>query len=458
MSISSFTIDGFRGFATAGTLNLAQPNGTPGSGLTILVGPNSGGKSTIVEGLRAVTANHPPSFTEGRRNKAAGDRVRFVVKYDNGDTYGLATVDAGGSETAWVGDEPGEKPRMYVLPSRRFFNPFFSKRIQERRQYVRQGELPSQRGTPLNDFSGRLFRVLQNRSDFDAVLSRVMHPVPDWTIDQAEGGQYYLKFNSYGQYHNSDGLGEGLVSLFFIVDAMYDSEPGEIIVIDEPELSLHPIYQERAAALLTDYSADRQIVFATHSAHFVNIPALSTGATVARVHQMDGSSVINHLSSEVAGRLGAFGSNHFNPHILGLDARKAFFLEDGVVLLEGQEDVVFFQMVLDEMAEKLSGSMFGWGVGGAGNMRLVTAMLRDLGFRRVVGILDGNVTTERDALKAEFPQYLFETIPADDIRTKPARPAVQSVRGLLNENHSIRAEHFVSMQLLLEDVNYYLSS
>jgi predicted ATPase len=67
-----------------------------------------------------------------------------------------------------------------------------------------------------------------------------LNPVPSWYIERADNGQYYLKFKSGDSFHTSEGLGEGFISLLFIVDALYDSEPGQTVVIDEPELSLQP--------------------------------------------------------------------------------------------------------------------------------------------------------------------------------------------------------------------------
>jgi len=53
MSLSSIEILGFRGFATKQKLEIALPDGnTPGSGLTIIVGANNSGKSTITEAFR----------------------------------------------------------------------------------------------------------------------------------------------------------------------------------------------------------------------------------------------------------------------------------------------------------------------------------------------------------------------------------------------------------------------
>ena len=55
-----------------------------------------------------------------------------------------------------------------------------------------------------------------------------------------------------GGTHNSDGLGEGTVSLLYIADALYDSSSEDVIVIDEPELSLHPEHQRRLRGVLAD--------------------------------------------------------------------------------------------------------------------------------------------------------------------------------------------------------------
>ena len=348
-------------------------------------------------------------------------------------------------------------PQIYVLPSRRYFNPYFGKSAQGRDRYTRQHELPATRGEQVAGFSARLFNILNNRAAFDEILGRIIHPVPQWTIDRADGGNYYLKFSERDAYHSSDGVGEGLVSLFFIVDALYDSAPGEVIVIDEPELSIHPVHQERVAKLLDEYASDRQIVYATHSAHFVSFESVAAGAVVARAHKEQGVSRISQLSSDTVAGLRGYINNLNNPHILGLDARKVFFLEDRVVLVEGQEDVVFFRRVLEELGEEVRGSFYGWGVGGASNMRTIAQMLSDLGFRIVAGVLDNNVEEIRNQLELTFPDYRFVSIPAADIRTKASREAQPEVVGLLDSNGRMRPEYSQQTRELIANVNGYLT-
>ena len=58
MSIKRLTINGLRGFSEETDINFAIPdNNNPGSGLTILVGPNNSGKSTIIEAIHMLNSN-----------------------------------------------------------------------------------------------------------------------------------------------------------------------------------------------------------------------------------------------------------------------------------------------------------------------------------------------------------------------------------------------------------------
>ena len=459
MPIKKLTISGLRGFGGPQTLDLAVPNDKPGTGLTTLVGPNNGGKSTIVEALRAVGSNQNASFTEGKRNKQALDRISIQATDESGLTHELKTVDGGGSETEWVRPQRHKAfPRLYVLPSRRYFGTFFGRSIMEREQYTRGYALPANRGSPMDQFPYRLFRVLANRTAFDKVLGRVLEPVPDWTIEQNDNGNYYLRFNTGQGYHNSDGLGEGLVSLFFIVDALYDSEAGEVIAVDEPELSLHPSLQRRLASLLCDYSATRQIICATHSPYFVDIGAFVDGGVIARIHKRSNESIISPLSRDSAKRIGGFLENLNNPHILGLDAREAFFLDDGVILVEGQEDVLIYQKILADMGQSVKGTFFGWGVGGADNLRTVASILKDLGFVHVVGILDKNKENLIPELQRELPEYRFFAIPTDNVRSKPHKPETPAVTGLSDTQGNLKPEYKDDLVKIFDKIRGFLSS
>ena len=168
--IEEISCCGYRGFAKKQRLKLAIPNGKRGSGLTVLIGPNGGGKSTLVECFSKIAANDT-SFTEGKRNKLAGDKVSINIKYNNQEGL-LNTVNEGGSETIWNSNI--EKPHIYYLPSRRVFNPYFGKSLWDRNTFITYPENIQFRGNPLNNFSYRLFDASKHSKEFNNLFWKIL--------------------------------------------------------------------------------------------------------------------------------------------------------------------------------------------------------------------------------------------------------------------------------------------
>lgn len=140
--------------------------------------------------------------------------------------------------------------------------------------------------------------------------------------------------------------------------------------------------------------------------------------------------------------------------MLGNDASEAFFLEDNVILVEGQEDVVFYRKILDELNVQLPASYFGWGVGGAEKMEAIARLLQSMGYRSVLGLLDNDKEHQRLRLEESFPAYMFRCIPADDIRPKVER-TILAKRGLVDEHGCLRPEHVHSVRALLTEADAY---
>ena len=190
MSLKKMEIRGFRGFNSKQTIKFAVPNGTPSSGLTIITGANNSGKSSIIECLKARGGSQSPSFTVGARNSTI-DKVE-IAYFVNGKKETLSSLKKGGSETKKDGIDSEFK--VFVLPSRRAFNPFFLRGLQTRDQYLNQASLPAQRSSIMDNFQYRLFNILENQEAFNQVLHKVLKFKPKWSIDQSDQGQYFLKF------------------------------------------------------------------------------------------------------------------------------------------------------------------------------------------------------------------------------------------------------------------------
>jgi hypothetical protein len=204
------------------------------------------------------------------------------------------------------------------------------------------------------------------------------------------------------------------------------------------------------------FAKDRQIIFATHSPQLIDWKAIASGASIIRVRKCEDRSVVFELTNETKKKIGNFLRDLNNPHVLGLDASEVFFLEDGVMLVEGQEDVIFFPKVLEQLEITVPGDFYGWGVGGAPKMPVIASMLQELGFERVVGILDKNMTDMQTSLQQQFPDYSFEVIPADDVRTKPARSERAEVVGLLDKNGLIRDDFKQNTITIFERIKHAL--
>lgn len=454
MPMTAIRIHGYRGFASLGQLNLAVPDGNPGSGLSIVTGPNNSGKSTILEAVKARMGYQEVSFTQGTRNQHVEEvHIEYVV---DGEVQSIRSVDKGSSETVKRGIGAGLK--VFCLPSRRAFAPYFGKSVWNRDQFVSNSTLPTQRSSSLSAFESRLFGMLKNKKSFNEVLGRILGYEPEWTIDQSDQGSYYLKFFTGPHSHSSDGMGEGIVSAFAIADALYDSSAGELIAIDEPELSLHPALQRRLAEVVASYASDRQVLIATHSPYFVNLKALADGATIARVATGKDGTIIHQLDAPGRAAIRSLIANNVsNPHIMGLDAREMFFLEDRILLTEGQEDVVLYPTVFAQLGFRMPASLFGWGAGGAGNIKHLCTVFRELGFEKVAAVFDNDKAADCEELQRLFPNYLSEMIPARDVKTKPARSGGGEIEGLLDRELLIREELKGPTQVLLGKLSHYFA-
>ena len=455
MSLTSIEIVGFRGFKKRGALSFAAPNGEAGSGLTVITGPNNAGKSTILECLRARAGHQPPSFTVGARNAHVEEvEIKYVI---NSKTETIRSIKKGSSESTKEAIDP--QFHIFVLPSRRAFSPYFGRSEYSREQYLNNSTLAPQRTTMLSGFEYRLFNTLKSQENFNNILHEVLTFKPEWSIDQSDQGQYFLKFFNGTNSHSSDGMGEGIVSIFAIVDSLYDSKAGDVIVIDEPELSLHPALQKRVAALLCKFSKDRQIIVSTHSPYFVDLKALASGGHLARVSTGTEGTVIYEISAASKDSIQRLSEgNLYNPHVFGLDARELFFQEDQIILTEGQEDVLLFPRIAEQIGTAIDGNFFGWGAGGASNIRHLCLILKDLGYTKVAGLLDGDKVADKDKLSAEFPEFLFECIPAKDIRTKPSRKPTEEVQGLLDEKLELKKEFIEPMKGIFASVSKHMNS
>lgn len=453
--IKKISCIGYRGFSTKQQLTLALPNGKPGSGLTVLVGPNGGGKSSLVECFNKISlANRNASFSKGKRNLMAEDLVKIEIECDEGK--GTLKTIKGGSEAKWDGPKP---PKIYYLPSRRFFNPYFGMNRWDRQTYLNNPPSFQTRTNALDSCSYRLMDLNKGDSTlFDNLMGKILGKPLKWAIDQEDNGSYYVKImKPSGLQHSSDGMGEGILSLMFIVDSLLGNND-EFLVIDEPELSLHPQLQKRLLNAILEKTKESQVVISTHNPNMLSLESIINGGKIARVFESTEGTRVCEIDEKSRLFIENVSHNVNNPHIMGTDARSCFFAEDNLIITEGQEDVMLYPVVMQKLGIDYDIPFFGFGAGGASRIKDVAHLLKVMGFEKIGAIFDGDKKDEYEDFKREFADTRYKAwiIPTDDIRDKEHYEAPAKTGLLEKDRKTLKEEYVKPMTCIFEEMKNFL--
>ena len=205
-------------------------------------------------------------------------------------------------------------------------------------------------------------------------------------------------------------------------------------------------------------SRTKQIVISTHSPYFIDWTALSNQGALYRFSKdSSGRCRVHRLGEDSIQCICNILNDIQKPHTLGQNAKEVFFLDDGVVVCEGQDDVVMLQRIAGQLDIRIDGELFGWGAGGSSNINMVLGMLEDLGFRRVVAIFDGNVIDQASDCSKQHPNYSVFTIPTEDIRDKDPVKEKGPVSGMVNKKGVLKDDYTSSARKLILDINSYLN-
>jgi len=447
--LKSLSVRHFRGFYKKQTIDFAIPDKKPGSGLTVIVGPNNSGKSTVLEAIKRFAENDP-QFKKGERHNKSN--VQLEVKNTEGKKKIIRTY--GGASTIYEGK--GIYPtshNFYLISARKYWQPFFSSSPLNKDGY--KNHLISIGRTGNDSEFGRRVKNIEGdpikKGKFDELMKSLLSNFKSWVIELNETNQNYIEYTTgKGDTHNSDYWGDGIISLFKIVASFVEEDNKEILVIDEPELSLHPQLQKRLAILLAKYSAKKQIILITHSPYFVRWEDFKNGAKIIRLNKNEDKQCEVFFLKKNASyyeKLVSLSEDWQRPYLLDAAAREIFFGEN-VVFVEGQEDVGLIKKFIKEEGFECKFEIFGYGSGGAGNIIAFLEMAEDLGIN-AGAIFDGDQReTERKA-KMRFPHFCIKRLSKDDIRDKPEK----GQNGLFDERGNIKEESKEELRNIINDFN-----
>lgn len=443
--LDKLTIEGFRGCGERITIEFAKPDKEKdGSGLTVLVGPNNSGKSTILESLRAFNGTIEPSFSEQKRNIKTGRGVFLQLEFQ--EEHKIVTIISYDASSETI-KTPKDSAKIFYIPPRRNILSNFGKADFDLNTCINTSmNFKQDRSKNFDSFHyiiENIFKNEQKKSVVNDIMKRILGFDFIWKIELNESGNYYVKFTNNNVEHSSEGVGDGIWSLLTIAIALTSADECSCIVIDEPELSIHPSYQKNLKRVLSEKAKQYQIIIATHSPYFIEFDDFINGGFLYRVIN-DGVTKIFKLGKASIDVIKRLKDDNYNVHLFGLEAKEIFFLSDNVILTEGQEDIIGYKKIIKDLGlNELNAQFYGWGSGGANNIINIATILNDLHFQKVYCIYDGDKKEQCENFKKLItnPNYKAVTLFKNDIRDKDKQKTKDSKEGLLNKNFTLKEDN-----------------
>lgn len=436
MSFTKFTIKNYKCFKNKQSLFFSKPNNSLiGSGLTYIVGPNNSGKTTIIEAL-SIKDKEPINSSS-----LVNDIGPEFLLYEEKIIKKYCKLIRPTSFT--IKEDP-------VLPTEETFEIISSRRHWSSNANASYRNIDDSLKESLklknrqnNVLVASSLKVIENDDDYKKFIKLVKRVIPEFTEFRVrfEENEYIEYKTRSGNKHKIDLLGDGTITVIRILLHLYNSSERPLI-IDEPELSLHPEAQKRLSKIIAEYSKNRQIILSTHSPYFINWEYLKNGATLNRIVKTkdEKSSIFSILDFNKYDSL-IKSANWQQPYLLDEVAKEIFFIEDNILFLEGQEDVGLLSK--DRLIEKAN--FFGYGVRGKDNFEFALNLAKDLGYKKACCVLDKGKAEEqiKDKLETRFsgrPRYKIIQWNRRDIRDKKRCPEKSAKTGYFDKHGNIKTE------------------
>ncbi|MFL9828304.1 ATP-dependent nuclease [Rhodoplanes sp. SY1] len=262
-------------------------------------------------------------------------------------------------------------------------------------------------------------------------------------------------------------VGEGIQNLFRMCFSLLSQKCDEVLLVDEPELSLHPQSQRRLYDLLARQAKNRQVIVSTHSVHFVDWRHIKSGTKIYRANLASGQgSVFNSLGRRTIRRITAIAEKDpRNQRAYDALAKEVFFSR-GCVLLEGYEDAHILQKYFIDSGNGYI-EIFGYGSGGATGILAWLTACNELGIP-AVAVFDGDGAGLKALRKAReqfgaSEQILLLRIPTPDIRDKytecgntPSTRSALDKYGMFTEQWELKHIYETEMKFLVSRILKFL--
>lgn len=335
MYISQFEVRSFRCFVKKQILSLAIPRKNKvGSGLTFLVGENNSGKTSLLEAMKFSAANNSNIDSSTLRSSdILSHNINFTFYDNNGDI--IQQLKLSHKDSCILINTGTILPNAPLfIPSRRYWSPqvlnqhlpnqinSFSYRNTSLRQQINGGAFSD---SAIADYFHTMQLDNRKRNKFLRLMRSVFPNFQSFTTEHED--QIYVTYKTTDNQikHWVDFLGDGVSSVMLILAYLMNNDNKTMLVVDEPELSLHPTAQKRLIKLLATWSRKRQILIATHSPYMVDWEYIKNGAKVNRLVHNGKESTIYKLQDYSVYQKLIREDNWHHPFNSNIMAKEIFF-------------------------------------------------------------------------------------------------------------------------------------
>lgn len=442
MNYKKFTIKNYRCFSKEQSLYFGIPNDNVGSGLTYIVGMNNSGKTTLIEGI-TMKDNQKIRASE---KKSTGPE--FCLYDTNDEIKRKIYLTRPESHILKENSTIKNSDCFEIIASRRHWESNASNDIGNSQAIISSTKFVNLRmGSQQNVKTSNILKDIEKNDEkykqFTKLVQKIIPEFTQWAVAY-EDHEYIEYISADGLKHKTDFLGDGVISIIRILAHLFqDNTCG--LIIDEPELSLHPLAQKQLIKLIAEYSQKRQIVISTHSPYFFSWEYIENGANLNRVSKInDTNSKINSIRNGQKYKKLVNGGNWAQPYLMDVVSKEIFFQEN-ILFLEGQEDVGLLQKFFIEDNINL----FGYGVRGFRNFELACELAKDLGILKACILIDSpknpdSVSNENETkkiLEEKYGnQYLILQWKKTDIRDKFSPEGELEKTGYFKKDGQLKSE------------------
>ena len=411
--LKSLSIKDYKGFYWVNNIEFAIPNQQASKlGLNVIVWPNNTGKTTILEALMLTKDTINKRFNEEDRHW--GDSPEIVLIDNNNQEYKLK---AEGSliKTDWT-----LTAKINLLSSSRYWNSsVFSENNED--NFLSSENRRSLREDSNSSLSWLLSFIVKDEAkkvQFNEYMKKIFPNFSDRGIDSRNNKDYIYYKTWDWVVHSTDQLGKGVLSLFLICGHLVASHDS-ILLIDEPELALHPQIQKNLWFLIAEAAKIRQIIVCTHSPYFINWEDYLNWAEFIRLNKYeDKKCTIHQLSDPEEYAIKWHLKDRHKPALVDTVAKEIFFWQK-FLFVEGQEDVALIKKFLKEKNIHINYEFFWYGAWGYEKIDFFLKLAKDLWIEKAWVLYDGDVPSDYyNEIKKNFPKYKFRKLKTGDIRDK----------------------------------------